>query len=157
METLFKLARRILKGTFKTVTDAWNGYHGVPLRKGGKFRYTYCLLSMLCIVRWLLQSTLCRYFIWFFWFWKKGKICWWHHFVYSELECNWWRTIDFLTKAGNAGIILNPKKFQFCQKSVDFAGFRISDEDMESLPKYLDSIRNSPPQSLPQIYAVGLA
>ena len=65
-------------------------------------------------------------------------------FFYSELECYWWRTIDFLSKVGNAGIILNPKKFQFCQKSVDFAGFRISDELIEPLPKYLDSIRNFP-------------
>ena len=37
---------------------------------------------------------------------------------------------------------LNPKKFQFCQKSVDFAGFWISDERIEPLPKYLDSIHN---------------
>ena len=28
-ETMFKLARRNPKGTFKTVTDAWNWYHGV--------------------------------------------------------------------------------------------------------------------------------
>ena len=50
-ETPFKLARRIPTGTFKTVTDAWNGYHGVPLRESdrhlttfitpfGRFRYT---------------------------------------------------------------------------------------------------------------------
>ena len=50
-DTPFKLARRIPKGTFKTVTDAWNGYHGVPLRESdkhlttfifqfGRFRYT---------------------------------------------------------------------------------------------------------------------
>ena len=32
-DTRFKLAHRIPKGTFKTVTDAWNGYHGVPLRE----------------------------------------------------------------------------------------------------------------------------
>ena len=29
-ETPFKLAHRITKGTFKNVTDAWSGYHGVP-------------------------------------------------------------------------------------------------------------------------------
>ena len=62
----------------------------------------------------------------------------------SDLECHWWRTMDFLTKVGSAGIILNPKKFQFCQKVVEFAGFRISDECIEPLPKYLDSIRDFP-------------
>ena len=33
----FKFACRIPKETFKTVTDAWNKYHGVPLRKIGTF------------------------------------------------------------------------------------------------------------------------
>ena len=32
MESPFQLARRIPKDTWKTVTDAWNGYHSVPLR-----------------------------------------------------------------------------------------------------------------------------
>ena len=50
-ETPFKLARRIQKGIFKIVKDAWNWYHGVPLRERdryltifniplGRFRYT---------------------------------------------------------------------------------------------------------------------
>jgi len=29
----FKLARRVPRDTWKTVTDAWNGYHSVPLRE----------------------------------------------------------------------------------------------------------------------------
>ena len=57
-----------------------------------------------------------------------------------EIECHWWRAIEFLTKVGNAGIILNSEKFQFCHKSVEFVGFRISNECIESL--YLNSIRN---------------
>ena len=51
METSFKLVRSIPKGTFQTVTDAWNWFHAVPLREGdkhlttffnvfGRFRYT---------------------------------------------------------------------------------------------------------------------
>ena len=32
-ETPFKLSRRVPRGTWKTVTDAWNGYHGIPLRE----------------------------------------------------------------------------------------------------------------------------
>ena len=48
-ETPFELARRTPKGTFKTVTDDYNGYYGVPLRDSdklttfitpfGRFRY----------------------------------------------------------------------------------------------------------------------
>ena len=32
-ESPFHLARRVPKYTWKTVTDAWNGYHSVPLRE----------------------------------------------------------------------------------------------------------------------------
>ena len=59
----------------------------------------------------------------------------------SDLEQHWWRTIDFLTQAG---IVLNPDKFQFAERTVDFAGFRVSDRAIEPLPKYLDAIRDFP-------------
>ena len=50
-ETPFKLARRGPSNTWKTVTDAWNGHHSVPLRESdrhltifitpfGRWRYT---------------------------------------------------------------------------------------------------------------------
>ena len=39
---------------------------------------------------------------------------------------------------------MNPDKFQFAKKSVDFAGFRVSDSSIEPLPKYLDAIRDFP-------------
>jgi hypothetical protein len=41
----------------------------------------------------------------------------------------------------SADIVLNPDKFQFAQRSVDFAGLRVSDSAIEPLPKYLDAIR----------------
>lgn len=45
---------------------------------------------------------------------------------------------------GQAGIVLNPDKFQFAARTVDFAGFRVSDSSIEPLPKYLDAIRDFP-------------
>jgi len=62
----------------------------------------------------------------------------------SDLEQHWWRTIDFLTRVGQAGIVLNPDKFQFAERTVDFAGFRVSDRAIEPLPKYLDAVRDFP-------------
>ena len=53
----------------------------------------------------------------------------------SDLEQHWWRTIDLLTRVGQAGIVMNPDKFQFAKKSVNFAGFRVSDSSIEPLPK----------------------
>ena len=35
-------------------------------------------------------------------------------------------------------------KFQFCQREVDFAGFRLTSDKIEPLPKYIDAIRNFP-------------
>ncbi|CAB4035553.1 Hypothetical predicted protein [Paramuricea clavata] len=40
--------------------------------------------------------------------------------------------------------MINPDKFQFAQRSVDFAGFRVSSSTIEPLPKYLDAIRDFP-------------
>jgi len=61
----------------------------------------------------------------------------------EDLQDHWWRT-DFLRKVGEAGIILNPQKLQFCKKEVEFAGFRIGESVIEPLPKYLDAIRDFP-------------
>ena len=39
---------------------------------------------------------------------------------------------------------MNPEKLQFSQQVVDFAWFRITDETVEPLPKYIDAIKNCP-------------
>ena len=62
----------------------------------------------------------------------------------EELKEHWWRMIDYLELVGKHGIILNSEKFQFCQRSVDFAGFRVSENKVEPLPKYLNAIRTFP-------------
>ena len=65
--------------------------------------------------------------------------------VFDEnLEEHWWCTIQFLTLVGLSGIVLNPSKFQFVQRSIDFAGFRISKSCVEPLPKYLNAIQQFP-------------
>ena len=65
-------------------------------------------------------------------------------FYDNDLERHWWRTIDFMIRVGQSGIVLNPDKFQFCQREVAFAGFNISDQRVEPLPKYLNAIRMFP-------------
>ena len=52
--------------------------------------------------------------------------------------------MDLLSLVGNAGIILNPDKFQFAKREVDFAGFNISEERIEPLPKFFDAIKHFP-------------
>ena len=45
---------------------------------------------------------------------------------------------------GEAGIVLNSDKFQFAQHEVDFAGFHISADRIEPLPKFFNAIQNFP-------------
>ena len=71
----------------------------------------------------------------------------------DDLESHWWRTIEYLELTGNAGIVLNPDKLQFCQQEVEFAGFKITSSSVEPLPKYLEAISNFPkPKNLSLIH-----
>ena len=152
-ESPFHVVRRIPNNTWKTVTDAWNGYHLVPLHPAskkyttfismeGKFQYTRCPqgASFAGDAYNRRHANITAEFP------RKETVvddtC-----LYDEssnLEQHWWRTIDYLILCGQNGIILNPDKFQFARKTVDFAGFRVSDSSIEPLPKYTDAIRDFP-------------
>ena len=151
MESPFQLARRIPKDTWKTVNDAWNGYHSVPLRDSdrylttfitpfGRWRYTRAPQGFLSSgdgYNRRFDAVLAEF--------ERKERCVDDTVHYdTDLEQHWWRTIDFLTRVGRAGIVLNPDKFQFAERSVDFAGFRVSDSTIEPLPKYLDAIKDFP-------------
>ena len=155
MRSPFHLARAIPPNSIKTVFDAWNGYHSRVLEESsrqyttfttpwGLFRYKRApqgskvsgdaynrrfdeITSEAGIVR--LQRIV-------------DDCC--LHDPVADMESHWWRVIDFLETCGHAGIVLNSEKFQFAQGTVDFAGFRISEQAVEPLPKYLDAIRSYP-------------
>jgi len=150
-ESPFHLARRVPKGTWKTVCDAWNGYHSVPLRDSdrplttfitpfGRWRYKRAPQGFVSSGDGYnrrfdaVMSDFDR---------KERCVDDTIHFD-TDLKEHWWRTIDLLTRLGNAGIVLNREKFKFARRAVNFAGFSISDEAIEPLPKYLDAIRNFP-------------
>ena len=151
VESPFQLARRIPKCTWKTVTDAWNGYHSVPLREEdrhlttfitpfGRWRYTRAPQGFVSSgdgYNRRLDAIMSNF--------ERKERCVDDTVHYDEdLEEHWWRTIDFLTCVGQAGIVLNPDKFQFAEKTVDFAGFRVSETTIELLPKYIDAIKDFP-------------
>ena len=147
----FHLARSVPQGSVKTVFDAWNGFHSVLLREedrhyttfitpwglyrykrvpqgfvssgdGYNRRFDDILAHITRLVRCVDDSLL-------------------HD---TTVEEHWWRVMEFMEVAGHAGVILNPGKFQFSKKTVDFAGFRITEDAVEPLPKYLDAIREYP-------------
>ena len=155
----FHMARRVPGKSWKTMTDAWNGYHSVPLRESdkhlttfitpfGRWRYTRAPQGFVSsgdgynrrfdeIIADMERKERC-----------VDDIVHWD----SHLSEHWWRTIDYLILVGRSGVVLNPDKFQFAKRTVDFAGFRITNATIEPLPKYLDAIREFPtPTSLTDI------
>jgi len=158
-ESPFHMARRVPGNTWKTVTDAWNGYHSVPLRESdrhlttfitpfGRWRYTRAPQGFLSS-----GDGYNRRFDAIISDFERKERCVDDTIYYDEdLEQHWWRTVKFLSTVGNAGIVLNPAKFQFAERTVDFAGFCVSESSITPLPKCIDAIRHFPkPSSITDI------
>ena len=147
----FLQARSIPRDTWKSVTDAWNGYHSVPLREEDRYlttfitpwgRYRYKVAPQGAtpsgdaytrrydeVIADVERETKC-----------VDDTAQWD----KNLMAHWWRMIDFLHLVGKNGIILNFDKFQFAQREVDFAGFHITETSVKPLEKYLTAIADSP-------------
>ena len=51
-------------------------------------------------------------------------------------------TCQILQALGQAGLIMNPEKMQYCQKSVQFAGFILEADKFRPSPKMFEAIEN---------------
>ena len=147
MKAPFELAKGIPPNTWRTVTDAWNGFHSIPLHPDDRHLTTF-------ITQWGRYQYLkapqgyassCdgynRRLDEITTDFQRYKRCVDDSCYYDssdDLELHWWRTIDFFELMGQHGVILNPDKLQFCKKEVDFAGFRLTSTNIAPLPKYLD-------------------
>ena len=147
----FHQAMSVPHNTKKTVLDAWNGYHSLPLRcedrhyttfitPWGRYRYKSALQGFLAsgdaytrrfdeIISHLPKKTKCI----------DDTMMW-----EDDIEKSFFQTCEFLTLCGNNGIILNPSKFQFAQDTVSFAGFQITPTTVQPLKKYLEAILDFP-------------
>ena len=151
LETPFHLASRVPKNVKKTVVDAWNGYHLVPLHPDdydyttfvtpwGRYQYKTAPQGLIMSgdgfnnrydtitadfddkERCVDDSCL----------WGKG------------VKENFLQTCAYLDLCGRNGIVLNPGKFQFCQDTVEFAGLQITNTAVKPSGKLLQSILNFP-------------
>ena len=149
--TPFNLADRIPQGTKKTITDAWNGYHSVPLSESdrhittfitpwGRYRYKVAPQGFLAsgdgynqrfdaIIAEFPNNVKC-----------VDDTCMWA----SNIEEAFFQTCRWLDICAKNGITLNPKKFQFAQDTVEFAGLTITSTNIRPNQKFLDSILNFP-------------
>jgi len=155
----FNLARSVPAGSIKSVFDAWNGYHAVPIREEDRHLFTFITPWGLFRYKRAPQGFLSsgdgynRRFDDIASHLIRSERCVDDTLIHdTDEDTHWWRSIEFLNLCGNAGIVLNAEKFQFAESTVDFAGFRIKADSVEPLPKYLDAIREFPtPASLTDI------
>ena len=96
-ESPFHLARRVPKGTWKTVSDAWNGYHSVPFRQSDRHLTTF----ITPFGRWRYTREPQGFL-------STGDFERKEHCVDAtihydtHLQIHWWITIDFLIRVGQA-------------------------------------------------------
>jgi len=147
----FHQARSVPRDTKKTVFDALNGYHSVPIREEdkhlttfitpwGRYRYKTAPQGYIAsgdgytrrfdeIVSGIPDKTKC----------VDDALLWSESIEQSFFQaCNWLET------CGRNGIILNPDKFVFAQDNVEFAGFEITSDSVRPCSRYLEAILDFP-------------
>ena len=146
-------------GKKKSVFDAWNGYHSVPIRECDRHlntfitpwgRYRYCTTPQGYIASGdgytrrfdeIVADFPCK---------TKciDDTCMWA----DTIEECFFQACQWLDLGGRNGITLNPEKFSFAQDTVEFAGFEIIPNEVKPCNRYLDAIRQFPtPQNITDI------
>ena len=150
-ETPFHQARAVPRNTYKTVSDAWNGYHSIPLHQDdrhlttfitpkGRFRYKVAPQGYISsgdgytrrfdeIVTDVPQKTKC----------VDDTLLW-----ADSIQEAFFQTVKWLDLCGSNGIVLNPKKFVFAEKTVEFAGFQITPTSVKPSLRCLEAIEKFP-------------
>ena len=150
-ESPFHVARRVPAKTWKTVVDIKDGYHSIELKESDRHLTTFATpfglwrykrapqgyVSSGDAFNRRLDTILAD-------FERKERVVDDILHYDTDLEAHWWRIIDLLVLLGNSGVTLNHKKFQCAQRSVEFAGFLISEDRIEPLQKYFSAIQDFP-------------
>ena len=144
-------ARGVPKLMKKSVFDAWNGYHSVPLHPDdthfttfitpwGRYRYLTAPQGYKAsgdgytarfdsIIEDVQNKTKC----------VDDTLMW-----STDIEQAFHDAANFLTRCGKSGITLNPDKFVFAQDTVQFAGFEIGPTTVKPARKFTKAIAEFP-------------
>ena len=111
--------------------DNWHGYHSLPLATEadrnlttfitpwGRFRYRTSPQGLKPSGDGFTDRMDALYADF-----ERSRRCVDDTLLYDDtIEAQFYRTCEFLDRAGHHGIILNPEKFQFAETEVDFLGF----------------------------------
>lgn len=155
----FHQARSVPIDTKKTIFDAWNGYHSVPLHKDDRHftsfitpwgRYRYCTAPQGYIasgdgytsrydgiVSHINQKTKCI----------DDTLLW-----SATIAEAYFQAVEWLDICGTNGVTLNPDKFRFAEDNVEFAGFEITPSTVKPCRKYTRAISDFPtPRNLTDV------
>ena len=150
----FEMERAVPRETWKSVHDAWNGFHSIPIYEEDLHLTTFQsapgrLRHGKAPQGFRSSGDACNKRFDFIVLDFKDKERFVDDTIYRDVdfESHWLRTMEFLETVDNAGIILNPKKFQLAQKDVKFAGFETTCSGVTPLQKYIDAIRMFPTPS----------
>ena len=147
----FNLASSILPNTRKTILDAWNAYHLLPLSEEardattfitewGRYRYlrgpqgfkasgdayTKAYYDLTMDIPRKVQCV-------------DDTLLW-----DNDIEESFWHTIDYITHCSQNGVVFNPTKFRFSQTEIDFAGFHVTKDGIKPAKSLLDAISSFP-------------
>lgn len=150
-EAPFHQARAVPPNTYKTVSDAWNGYHSIELHKDdrhmttfitpkGRYRYKVAPQGYISsgdgytrrfdeIIMDFPHKTKC----------VDDTLIW-----SNSIEDAFHKAVEWLDLCGKNGIVLNPNKFTFAKQTVDFAGFQITPTSVKPCQHSLEAIKEFP-------------
>ena len=147
----FKLACQVAPNTKKTVLDATDGYHAIPLDEESKPLTTFITEWGRYRYRRLPQGYLAagdvytrRYDEIIKDVGRKVK-CVDDTLLYdTDIESAFFHTWEYLALCAKNGITINQSKFQFCQDEVIFAGLKITRSGICPSDNILSAIRDFP-------------
>ena len=147
----FNQVSQVPPNTYKTVLDAWNGYHSLHLSPSardattfitewGRYRYRRApqgfhaagdgyTKSFDDITMDVQRKTKCI----------DDTLLW-----DSDITSSFWHTIDYIDLCASNGIVFNPTKFHFAKREVEFAGFTVSETGIKPSAALLDAILKFP-------------
>ena len=151
----FHQVRSIPANTKKSVVDAWNGYHSVPLHPDdrhfttfitpwGRYRYKTAPQGYIAsgdgytrrYDQIITESGLGS---------SNFKKCIDDTLLWSQsIEESFFQVVEWLDVCGHNGIILVPEKFKFAEDETEFAGFELTKDKVRPCQRYLRAINDFP-------------
>ena len=147
----FLEAQSLPADSYKTVTDAWQGFHMIPLHEDSRQYTTFVTEWVMFRYERMPMGDHMPMDAYNYRFNKvtadvgNKKRCVDDSLLYSEtMEKSFIQAAKYLALMGNNGIIQCPEKFQFGSKNVAWAGFTIEPDCVKPLPKHTEAVRTYP-------------